>query len=221
VVGLPLGGRVGGVLVIPLGLTPGLCLGISGPPIGLLRVALFDLVVGFDAVAGTRLGHRIALAVGHRAIRTSCREGRSFFVGHVGQTVNHRACCAGSWPIPVHGGHLACPKGCSCGLNALVASRVDIRSVDRRAFCAGGRPIPGRGGHMACCEAAPAASTLLWRPLPPPRRSHGILRSHPVISRRLQPPCCFPRQPGQTRRQLSISRWRPAHPWPMRPFGAS
>ena len=42
VVGLPLGGRVGGVLVNPLGLTPGLCLGVSGPPIGLLRVAPFD-----------------------------------------------------------------------------------------------------------------------------------------------------------------------------------
>jgi hypothetical protein len=55
------------------------------------------------------LGHRIALAVSHGAIRTSGGEGRSFFVGHVGQTVNHRACCAGSWPIPVHGGHSACP----------------------------------------------------------------------------------------------------------------
>jgi hypothetical protein len=159
--------------------------------------------------------------VGHRAIRTSCREGRSFFVGHVGQIVTHRACCASSWPIPVHGGHSACPEGCSCGLNALVASHVAIRSVNRRAIFAGGRPIPGRGGHMACCEAAPVASTVLWRLLPRPRCSPGILRSHPVISRRLQLRCRCPRRPGQTRRQLSISRWQPAHPWPMQPFGAS
>ncbi len=170
---------------------------------------------------GTRLGHRIALAVGHGAIRTSCREGRSFFVDHVGQIVNRRACCAGSWLIPAYGGHSACPEGCSCGLNALVASRVAIRSVNRRAFCAGGRLIPGCGGHMACCEAAPVASTVLWRLLLRPQRSHGILRSHPVISRRLQLQCCCPRRPGQTRRQLSVSRWRPAYPWPMQPFGAS
>jgi hypothetical protein len=174
VVGLPLGGCVGGLLVIPLGLTPGLCLRVSGPPIGPLWVAPFDglldtgLVVGFDGIAGTRLGRRIALTMGRRAIRVSCREGRSFFVGHVGQTVAHRAFCAGSWPIPVRGGHSACPKGCSCGLDALVASRVAIRSVDCQAFCAGGRPIPGRGGYLACCEATPTALTVLWRPLPRP-----------------------------------------------------
>jgi hypothetical protein len=168
-VGLPLGGRVGGLLVTPLGLTPGLCLGASGPPIGPLWVAPFDglldtgLVIRFNAVAGTCLGHCIALALGCGANWASRGEGRSFFVGHAGQTVNHQAFCAGSWPIPVCGGHSACPKGRSCGLNALMASRVAIRSVDRQAFCAGGQPIPGHGGHLACCEAAPAASTMLWR----------------------------------------------------------
>ncbi len=201
-VGLPLGGCVGGLLVIPLSLTPGLCLGVSGPPIGPLQVAPFDgllntgLVVGLDAVAGTRSGCRIALAKVCGAIRTSCGEGRSFFVGHTGQTVDHRAFCAGSWPIPVCGGHSACPKGRSCGLNALVASCVAIWSVNRRVFRAGGRPIPGCGGHLACCEAAPTASTVLWRLLPWPQRSCGISCSHPVILWRLQPCCCCPGWPG-------------------------
>ena len=173
-VGLPLGGRVGGLLVIPLGLTPALCLGLSGPPIGPLWVAPFNglldngLIVGFNAVVGTCSGRCIALALGRGAIRSSCGEGRSFIVGHAGQTVDLWEFCAGSRPIPVRSGHSACPKGCSCGLNGLVASHVAIRSVDRRAFCAGGRPIPGRGGHMACCEAAPVASTVFWRLLPRP-----------------------------------------------------
>jgi hypothetical protein len=60
--GLPLGGRVGGLIVIPLGLAPGLCLGVSGPPISPLRVPSVDglldtgLVIGFDAVMVTCLG---------------------------------------------------------------------------------------------------------------------------------------------------------------------
>ncbi len=171
-VGLPPGGRVGSLLVIPLGLTPGLCLGVSGPPINPLWVAPFDglldtsLVVRFNAVVGTHLGCRISLAVGRGAIRASPGEGRSFFVGHGGQTVDHRAFCAGSRPIPVRGGHSACPEGRSCGLDALVVSRVAIRSVNRQAFCADGRPILGHGGNLACCEATPAALTMLWRPLP-------------------------------------------------------
>jgi hypothetical protein len=178
VVGIPLGGRVGGLLIISLGLTPGFCLGVSGPPIGPLWVAPFEgllntgLVVGFDAIVGTRSGHRIVLAVGRGAIQASRGEGTSFFVGHASQTVDHRAFHAGSQPIPVRGGHLACPEGCSCGLDALVAPCIAIRSVDRRAFHASDRPIPGRGGHLACCEAAPAASTVLRRLLPRPRRWH-------------------------------------------------
>ncbi len=195
VVGLPLGGRVGGFLVIPLSLTPGLCLGVSGPPIGPLWVAPFDglldtsLVVGFDAVTRTHSGCHIALAVDCRAIRASCGEGRSFFVGHAGQTVDHWAFCAGSQPIPVRGGHSACPEGRSCSLKALAASCVAIRSVNCRAFCAGRRPISGRGGHLEYCEATPAASTVLRRLLPRPQRSRGISHSHPVVSWRLQPHC--------------------------------
>jgi hypothetical protein len=69
VVGLPLGGRVGGHLVIARGLTPGFCLGVSGFPIGPLWVAPFNgllktgLVIRFDV--GTRSGCRFAFAVGH------------------------------------------------------------------------------------------------------------------------------------------------------------
>jgi hypothetical protein len=174
VVGLPLGGRVGGLLVIPLGLTPALCLGLSGPPIGPLWVAPFNglldngLIVGFNAVVGTCLGRCIALALGRGAIRSSCGEGRSFIVGHAGQTVDLWEFCAGSRPIPVRSGHSACPKGCSCSLDALVVSCVAIGSVNRRVFCTGGRPIPGHGIHLACCEAAPAALTMLQKPLPWP-----------------------------------------------------
>ncbi len=161
------------------------------------------------------MGHRIALAVGHGAIQTSCREGRSFFVGHLGQTVCRQlAHPSPRRPLGMPRRPLLQPqrsRGVSCSYPVCRPPGV----------CASGRPIPGRGGHMACCEAAPAASTVLWRPLPRPQRSHGILRSHPVISQRLQPRCRCPRGPGQTRRQLSVSRWRPAHPWPMRPFGAS
>ncbi len=68
-VGLPLGGRVGGLLIIPCGLTLGFCLGVSGLPIGPLWVAPFDglldtgLVVGFNV--GTRSGRHFAFAVGH------------------------------------------------------------------------------------------------------------------------------------------------------------
>jgi hypothetical protein len=174
-----------------------------------------------NAIVGTCSGRRIALVVGHRTIRASRGEGRSFFVGQAGQTVNHRAFRYGSRPIPVHGGHLACPEGRSCGLNALVASPVAIWSVDCRAFCAGGRPIPGYGSHLACCEAAPTASTVLWRLLPRPQRSRGVSRSHPVVSRRLQPRCCCLRRPGRTCHQLSILRRRLAHPRPMRPLGTS
>ncbi len=84
-VGLPLGGCVGGILIIPLGLTPGSCLGVSGLPIGPLRFS-FDgllktgLVVGFDAVAGTRSGCRFAFAVGHGAIRASAERAGAFWL---------------------------------------------------------------------------------------------------------------------------------------------
>ncbi len=60
--GLALGGHVGDLLIIPLGLASGLCLGVSGPPISPLQVPSVDglldtgLVGGFDAVAVTCLG---------------------------------------------------------------------------------------------------------------------------------------------------------------------
>jgi hypothetical protein len=88
VVGLPLGGCVGGLLVIPCGLTPGFCFGVSGLPIGPLWVAPFDgllktgLVLGFNV--GTRLACHFAFAVGHGAIQASCGEGKSLLVGHAG-----------------------------------------------------------------------------------------------------------------------------------------
>ncbi len=83
-VGLPLGGRVGGLLVIPCGLTPGFCLGVSGLPIGPLRVVPFDglldtgLIVGFNA--GTRLGRLFAFTMGHGAIRALVERAGAFWL---------------------------------------------------------------------------------------------------------------------------------------------
>jgi hypothetical protein len=153
VVGLFLGGQVGGLLVIPLGLTPGLCLGVSGPPIGPLWVTPFDgllkpgLVVGFDAVTGTSSGRRFAFAVGRGALWASCGEGRSLLIGHAGQIFNHRAFCAGGRPSLGRGSHLACPDSRFHGLNVVGHAG---QTVNQRAFRAGSRPIPGCGGHSAC-----------------------------------------------------------------------
>jgi hypothetical protein len=62
VVGSPVGGYVGGLLVVPLGLCPGCCLGVAdsatgplqaAPVLGVRRVAF---LVGVPAVAGPRSG---------------------------------------------------------------------------------------------------------------------------------------------------------------------
>ena len=60
--GIPLGGHVGGLLIILLGLASGLCLGVSSRPISPLRVPSVDglldtgLIVRFDAVVVTCSG---------------------------------------------------------------------------------------------------------------------------------------------------------------------
>jgi hypothetical protein len=159
---------VGGLLVIPLSLTPGLCLGVSGPLISPLWVPPFGgllntgHIVGFNAVAGTRSGHHFAFAVGHRATLASCGEGRSLLVGHTGQTVSCRMLRAGGRSIPGRGGHLACSEGRSHHLNAFVASGVAIRSVDRRAFEPEAGPSRATAATLRALTASSAASILLW-----------------------------------------------------------
>ncbi len=164
--GLPLGHRVGGLLVIPLGLAPGLCLGISDFPISPLWVPPVDgllntgLVVGFDAIAGTCSGFHFAFAVGCGATWVPCRKGRGLFVGHTGQPVSCQGFRAGGRSIPGCGGHSACSLAASTLLWRLALP--SVLSTARRFEPSAG-PSRAAAATWHAPVATPAASTFSWR----------------------------------------------------------
>ncbi len=110
VVGSPMGGYVGGLLVIPLGLCPGCCLGVADsatgslqatPVLGIRRIAL---LVGVPAIAGLRSGSPHAFVacrgfVEHR--ERGRRNGVLSEVSDSGQDCAHPGDCGSYHPILV------------------------------------------------------------------------------------------------------------------------